>query len=38
MPAMLPVLSATPGSTRWAGPDLGEHTDEVRRGYSSVSY
>lgn len=30
MPAMVPVLSATPGSTRWAGPDLGEHTEEAR--------
>lgn len=29
MPAMLPVLSETPGSTRWAGPELGEHTEEV---------
>ncbi len=29
LPAMVPVLSATPGSTKWAGPDLGEHTDEV---------
>ena len=29
MPAMLPVLSETPGSTRWAGPSLGQHTEEV---------
>eukprot|EP00798_Chlamydomonas_sp_ICE-L_P016458 gene16458-22677_t len=29
MPAMLPVLSATPGSTRWAGPELGYHTDAI---------
>lgn len=29
VPAMLPVLSSTPGSTRWAGPELGEHTEEV---------
>ena len=29
MPAMLPVLSATPGSTRWAGPELGFHTDTI---------
>jgi crotonobetainyl-CoA:carnitine CoA-transferase CaiB-like acyl-CoA transferase len=27
---MVPVLSATPGATLWAGPALGEHTDEVR--------
>ncbi|GLC40766.1 hypothetical protein PLESTB_000024800 [Pleodorina starrii] len=32
MPALLPVLSGTPGATRWAGPDLGEHTEEVLRG------
>lgn len=31
MPAMLPVLSKTPGSTRWAGPSLGQHTEEVLR-------
>ncbi|KAG2426510.1 hypothetical protein HXX76_011737 [Chlamydomonas incerta] len=29
MPALLPVLSATPGATRWAGPELGEHTEQV---------
>jgi crotonobetainyl-CoA:carnitine CoA-transferase CaiB-like acyl-CoA transferase len=29
VPAMLPVLSETPGSTRWAGPELGQHTGEV---------
>ncbi|KAK9861238.1 hypothetical protein WJX84_004941, partial [Apatococcus fuscideae] len=32
MPAMLPVLSETPGSTKWAGPSLGQHTEEVLRG------
>ncbi|PSC70037.1 carnitine dehydratase [Micractinium conductrix] len=31
MPAMLPVLEGTPGATRWAGPELGEHTEEVLR-------
>lgn len=29
LPAMVPVMSRTPGSTKWAGPDLGEHTDGV---------
>jgi len=24
-----PKLSETPGETRWLGPQLGEHTDEV---------
>lgn len=31
LPAMVPILSGTPGSTKWAGPDLGEHTDEILR-------
>jgi formyl-CoA transferase len=25
----VPKLSASPGRTRWIGPRLGEHTDEV---------
>jgi formyl-CoA transferase len=25
----VPKLSATPGGTRWLGPRLGEHTDDV---------
>jgi crotonobetainyl-CoA:carnitine CoA-transferase CaiB-like acyl-CoA transferase len=29
LPAILPLMSDTPGATRWAGPDLGEHTEEV---------
>jgi crotonobetainyl-CoA:carnitine CoA-transferase CaiB-like acyl-CoA transferase len=32
MPAITPKLSATPGQTKWLGPKLGEHTDEVLRG------
>ncbi len=32
VPAVVPKLSATPGGTRWLGPQLGEHTDEVLRG------
>lgn len=31
MPAVTPKLSETPGETRWLGPQLGEHTDEVLR-------
>ncbi|CAL8471009.1 g10551 [Coccomyxa elongata] len=31
LPAMLPVMSRTPGSTKWAGPELGEHTEEILR-------
>ncbi|MEO8296361.1 MAG: CaiB/BaiF CoA-transferase family protein [Burkholderiales bacterium] len=29
LPGVVPKLSATPGGTRWVGPTLGEHTDEV---------
>jgi formyl-CoA transferase len=29
VPAVVPKLSATPGATRWVGPALGQHTDEV---------
>jgi len=32
MQNVAPRLSDTPGSVRWAGPELGEHTDEVLRG------
>ena len=29
MPAVHPRLEQTPASSRWAGPELGQHTDEV---------
>lgn len=29
IPGIVPKLSATPGGTRWLGPDLGAHTAEV---------
>ena len=29
IPALLPKLQDTPGSTEWPGPELGSHTDEV---------
>lgn len=29
VPAVVPKLSATPGGTRWLGPALGEHTNDV---------
>jgi crotonobetainyl-CoA:carnitine CoA-transferase CaiB-like acyl-CoA transferase len=31
VPAVVPKLSATPGSTAWLGPQLGEHTEEILR-------
>ena len=37
IPAILPKLSATPGSTQWPGPKLGEHTDEVLQDLLGVS-
>jgi crotonobetainyl-CoA:carnitine CoA-transferase CaiB-like acyl-CoA transferase len=32
MPGIAPKLSDTPGVVRWAGPTLGQHTDEVLAG------
>ncbi|KAJ2956643.1 hypothetical protein NQZ79_g7542 [Umbelopsis isabellina] len=29
VPAVTPKLDTTPGSTEWAGPDLGQHTKQV---------
>jgi len=29
LPGIVPKLSATPGTTQWVGPALGEHTREV---------
>lgn len=29
IPALLPLLSETPGATEWPGPALGAHTDQV---------
>ena len=29
LPGIVPKLSETPGGTKWIGPRLGEHTDEV---------
>jgi len=29
LPGVVPKLSATPGRTRWVGPELGQHTQEV---------
>ncbi|MGE8659698.1 MAG: CaiB/BaiF CoA transferase family protein [Achromobacter sp.] len=39
LPAVVPKLSETPGGTRWVGPSLGEHTEEVLKslGYDSAA-
>ncbi len=29
IPAITPKLSETPGETRWLGPELGEHTEQI---------
>ena len=29
LPAITPKMSATPGQTKWLGPALGEHNDEI---------
>ena len=31
MPGIVPRLERTPGSIRWAGPELGQDNDEIRR-------
>lgn len=37
MQNVFPKLSATPGEVRWAGPDLGQHNDEVYKGLLGMS-
>jgi formyl-CoA transferase len=32
LPGIVPKLSATPGDTKWVGPELGAHTAEVLSG------
>jgi crotonobetainyl-CoA:carnitine CoA-transferase CaiB-like acyl-CoA transferase len=33
LPGIVPKMSVTPGETKWLGPDLGEHTDDVIKGW-----
>jgi crotonobetainyl-CoA:carnitine CoA-transferase CaiB-like acyl-CoA transferase len=37
IPAILPKLSDTPGMTRWPGPALGAHNDEILGGILGMS-
>ncbi|MFK7852936.1 MAG: CaiB/BaiF CoA transferase family protein [Granulosicoccus sp.] len=37
VPAVHPHLCDTPAETRWAGPDLGEHTEQVLMEYLDVT-
>ena len=37
VPAMLPVLSKTQGKTLWAGPELGEHTEDILKSELQLS-
>lgn len=37
IPAVLPKLSETPGGTDWIGPKLGEHNEEIYRGFLEMS-
>ncbi|HEY8100864.1 MAG TPA: CaiB/BaiF CoA-transferase family protein [Burkholderiaceae bacterium] len=39
LPAITPKMSETPGETKWLGPGLGEHNEEVLRalGYDEVA-
>ncbi len=33
IPGVVPKLTATPGGTDWIGPSLGEHNEEIFRGF-----
>lgn len=37
IPAVLPKLTGTPGGTDWIGPKLGEHNEEIYRGFLEMS-
>ncbi len=37
IPAVLPFLSETPGGTDWIGSKLGEHNEEIYRGFLEMS-
>lgn len=37
IPAVLPKLTETPGGTDWIGPKLGEHNEEIYRGFLEMT-
>ncbi len=37
IPAILPKLNSTPGSTEWPGPELGSHNEEILAGILGLS-
>ena len=37
VPAIAPRLSRTPGETRWAGPEVGSHNDEIWSGLLGIA-
>jgi crotonobetainyl-CoA:carnitine CoA-transferase CaiB-like acyl-CoA transferase len=37
LPNMVPKLADSPGGTRWIGPELGAHNDDVYRGLLGMS-
>ncbi|MGK0168671.1 MAG: crotonobetainyl-CoA:carnitine CoA-transferase CaiB-like acyl-CoA transferase [Gammaproteobacteria bacterium] len=37
IPSLAPLLSRTPGRTDWAGPEVGEHQDEILAGVLGLS-
>ena len=37
MPGVFPVMSETPGEVKWAGPRIGEHTEEVLHEWLGLS-
>lgn len=38
MPGVIPKLSATPGSVKWTGPQLGAHNQEIYAGLLGLSH
>ncbi|QQK74694.1 CoA transferase [Salicibibacter cibarius] len=37
IPGIVPKMSETPGETKWLGPSLGKHTDEIMKSWLTYS-